>query len=194
MSDSSNDLPAGVPPEQQANLSYVRQQLQAGPRTRGFRGGLRFAERETAFTAPAAAMRDADISQSGARTFRVATGKLMFRAAASESRQADREWQSIGTVSTAMLMKRLGEPEWVDMLCLARNGHKYSVLPVMLEDAADEADEGADETTRLVLHREPGIPCTAQALSDAFMREDGVMGACTEAGPGVFVAFVFNLE
>ena len=117
---------------------------------------------------------------------------LRFVPAKPMADESQREYQPIGTIELVHCLTET--PEWIDLLCMVRQGPKYRAVPVLLEPADPEEAEGTDAASRLILQRVPGLDFEVWTLRAAFARRDGVLGAFTATGMGVFVLLVFDLE
>lgn len=214
-SDTSSgdiDLPDGVPLEHHGNLVRVQMLREAGaspgrplgpvrlmPGRPESPGGLSAEPpAEAPFRERLARMRDRylgatapPVNDEVREPLGLTAAMLRFQPAHQAPDESAREWQAVGTIELVRCLNE--EPEWIDLLCLARRGSRYVVLPVELDSAQPEEANGAQDASRLVLHRVPGLDIEARQLREAFARKGGVLGAFTEAGLGVFVSIVFDL-
>jgi len=117
-------------------------------------------------------------------------GDISFRPTTLPADQPPRQWQPIGTLSLGKAVA--SGDEWIDLLCVARRGSKYLMLPVLMEDAVPEIGQEESDRVNLVLEPAGGLQVTAKDLQRA-LDEALVVGAYTKSSLGVFVALTFDL-
>jgi hypothetical protein len=191
--DGVGGLPEGVPSQHLPNIRLLHEAFNREPTARagGLRGSpLRLAETGGAGRAAYRLAREAK-AEPVTKPFALPTKDLHFSPAQPTPESETREWQLIGTIKLGAFLAM--KPLWIDMLCMARQGTAYTVLPLSLEDLGPHSEGQASDVVRLVLHREPGAQVSAQQLREAFAKTNGVLAASTDAGAGMFLSLVFEV-
>ena len=186
---------ADLAPQHLANLLNITGARNAAPDEGRAGGAMRLAPgRTTATQDEEAAVRltGSATADEEKKPLGLTAGMLRFLAATPAPDGAGQEWRVIGSIELLRVLN--AEPDWIDLLCMARRGHQYTVLPVMLEEPNPDDPDEAEGSHRLVLHWATGAQVDAAQLREAFESEYGVLGAFTESGFGVFVSLVFDLS
>lgn len=188
------NVPDGLAQQHLNNLLYVNNVRNAAPEEVRSTGAMRLSSGspgETKEGEPAVRLQGSPTSKEEHEPFALFAGMLRFLAANPAHDEAKREWQTIGSIELLRCLN--AEPDWIDLVCMARQRHKYTVLPVLLEETSPDEPDETEESHRLVLHRTDSVQVNATELREAFARAQGVLGAFTEVGFGVFVSLVFDL-
>lgn len=194
-SSTFGDLPEGVPPEQRANLDVLRRALQ--PPQPGMRRGRPGAS-------PVGAMRFDPSGREGAAEVDAKPGVSFLRFGdlhlkpVAGQQFVDDDDDALPELVASLDMRKVlpAEPDWVDLLCMARVGSRYVVVPVVFEETLEDpvgVDED-DENHRVGLALEWSAESAATAAQlRAAIDAEQVLGAATPAGMGVFLALVFDV-
>jgi hypothetical protein len=192
--DPGDDPPQDLPPEQIACLARMHIERAARRNSSGKTGRLRYADLKSSDTVRI----DDSLTGSAATATPVKSLSMRYcdcQATPDDSSTETSEWQEIGTMSMRALFNELGpEIEWVDLLCVAWQGERQTVLPIVMEEGEPPGDEDAGDRTRLVLRRPEGFAITAGQLREAFQTRDALLGACVAVGLGVFLTLAFDLD